>query len=280
MHGLLALSALHLAFLHPSQAHKYARLCDKHQAIALTKYRSILASEIDMNTADALFAFASTLSLSTMARSCSPIMTEHTQAIDLDAVVELFFLTRGVKDVIHLCYQHIKSGPMAEMFEGHSYGDDVSVILPETVAQRFRDLDRMLRASHLDAEARQHCQSALTELEDIYKNLVHFGTASLIDVGQVWRWAVAVSSGFLRLVQARIPAALIIVAHFAAATAAIRTTWYTENWGMYTLNGIEMELDQQYRCWMEWPREHRARHMDVLGIKLPEDDGKRPMIGF
>lgn len=90
MHGLLALSALHLAALHPDQAHKYGRLCDKHQTIALTKYRSILASEIDMNSADALFAFASTISVSTMARSCSPIATERVKAIDIDSVVELF----------------------------------------------------------------------------------------------------------------------------------------------------------------------------------------------
>lgn len=100
MHGLLALSALHLASLNPDQAHKYARLCDKHQTIALAKYRSILAANIEPSSADALFAFASTLSLSTMARSCSPVMMGAAKAIDLDAVVELFYLTRGVRDVI------------------------------------------------------------------------------------------------------------------------------------------------------------------------------------
>jgi hypothetical protein len=121
MHGLLALSALHLAYQHPEEAVRYLRLCDKHQSIALGRFRSILSSsEFDVERADALFGLAAVISVSSMARSSA--LFEHDsdeKVISMDEVVELFILTRGVRDVIHLAHQHISRGPLAELFEGH-----------------------------------------------------------------------------------------------------------------------------------------------------------------
>jgi hypothetical protein len=48
MHGILALSALHLAYLSNYQETKYLQLCDKHQSIALKRFREILSgTQID-----------------------------------------------------------------------------------------------------------------------------------------------------------------------------------------------------------------------------------------
>lgn len=284
MHGLLALSALHLASIHTEEAHKYARLCDKHQTIALAKYRSILASasEVDMNSADALFAFSTTLSVCAMARSCSPIFMTQAQTIDLDAIIEPFYLTRGVRDVMQLCHAHIRSGPMSQMFHGHSYPEGTVITLPDEVAAHITALDlEMLPAAQLDAEALEHCHAALTELKDVYQNIVYFTQqGDGLESGQVWRWCVAISSGFLRLIQARIPAALVILAHFAAATNAVRMSWYTENWGTYALHGIKAELDAEYWSWLEWPLRHGGRNMEILGVQEMEIDDRRPLIGF
>lgn len=171
---------------------------------------------------------------------------------------------------------------MAQMFTGHRYESDEVIKLPDTAAERFRSLAHMLQSFELDPEAHEHCKNALDELEDVYRNIVFFSQQHdpVLEVGQIWRWAVAVSTGFLRLVQARIQPALIVMAYFAAATTAIRTAWYTENWGAYTLHGIQQELEPQHRHWLDWPVEHGARHLDVLGVVLPEDDGRRPLIGF
>ena len=84
MHGLLALSALHLAFEQPNRSAHYLQLCDKHQSIALNKFRAILSSEIDPEVADALFALASTISVSSMARSCAVAAATHqAKAMDM-----------------------------------------------------------------------------------------------------------------------------------------------------------------------------------------------------
>ena len=63
MHGILALSALHLAYLSNYQETKYLQLCDKHQSIALKRFREILSGEIDPSVSDALFALSATISV-------------------------------------------------------------------------------------------------------------------------------------------------------------------------------------------------------------------------
>lgn len=63
MHGILALSALHLAYLSGYQDSKYLQLCDKHQTIALKRFREILSGDIDPSVSDALFALSATISV-------------------------------------------------------------------------------------------------------------------------------------------------------------------------------------------------------------------------
>lgn len=169
---------------------------------------------------------------------------------------------------------------MAPMFDGHSYEGEAILTLPPDVAAHFQALHAMLRSSGLDAQALADCQAALNYLEEIYKNIVHFARTSFVEVGQVYRWTTGITAGFLRLAQARVPAALVVVAHFAAGTTAFRPVWYTENWGLSALRGIEKEIDERYLSWLEWPVEHGSQHMAVLGVVMPEDDLKRPLIGY
>lgn len=281
MHGLLALSALHIAYVKPEEALKYARLSDKHQAIALAKYRSILASDIDMDSADALFAFAATINLTTMARACSPAISGFATTISIDSALELFHLTRGCRDIIEVCGQHIRTGPMSEMLQGHGSDNHLAVTLPESVGVRFEELRAMLLdfmfADRVHLEA---CREALTGLEIVFKKIVYLAQGSPVEGSQIWAWTAMISSGFLRLIQDRNGPALIIMSHYAAATMAIQTSWYSENWGVYCVRGIEVELEPQYLHWLEWPREHASRHMSILGVAVQPDDRSRPLIAY
>ena len=84
MHGLLALSALHLAYRNPTTSTRYLQLCDKHQSIALSSFRTSLSADMTQDLADALFALASTISVSSMARSCAvAAATQQAKAMDM-----------------------------------------------------------------------------------------------------------------------------------------------------------------------------------------------------
>lgn len=191
MHGLLALAALHLAYRHPEAQMRYLQLCDKHQTVALKTFRTVLSSDINPELADALFALSAVISISSMARSCA---VNDAAAIDIDAIVEVFFLTRGVRDVIHVHYERIRQGPMVEMFENQTKPEGTELTLPPSVSSRFEAIRQMLVNYGLDPEALTHCQAALRDLEDIYQDIMYFGPLTNLEIGQVFRWKVIVVS--------------------------------------------------------------------------------------
>ncbi|KAL9076009.1 MAG: hypothetical protein Q9157_003836 [Trypethelium eluteriae] len=266
MHGLLALAALHVAYLRPVDSFKYLQSCDKHQAIALQRFRSILSSPIDPQLADALFALSATISLSSMARSCA---AKETATMDMDAVAELFMLTKGIKNVIHLSYEQIKQGPLAEMLDQQAFAEGRNGHLPLSVLSRFAAIRSMMTTYGLDREALEHCQSALTELEEIYKYIAYFSPTVNIEIGGVSRWQVAVSMGYVRLIQALNPPALVILAYYAAAITAIRTAWYTQNWAEYVLRGASQALNGDMQHWLQWPMLQMQERMSELGVQSP-----------
>lgn len=268
MHGLLALSALHLAHLKPDSAYKYSQACDKHQAIALRRFRSILSSPIDPTIADALLALAAILSVSAMARCSAP---SKAATMDMDDIAELFVLTKGIRNIIQLAgKQQVTQGAMAVMFENSkAYPEGMEVPLPLHVSSCFEAMRHMLVTFGLDQGALEDCQSALAELEMIYKNIAHISTTGDIETGDVTRWQVMVPMGYVRLVQARTPPALVILAYYAAAVTAIRTAWYTQGWAECALRGISEALDGKMQQWIEWPMQQVQEKMSALGVRSP-----------
>lgn len=94
-HGLLALTALNLAHLRPTESAKYQTLADRHQTVALSGFRTTLTSGITLETSGALFALASVVSMSSMARSCaSAAARPPPEFMTTGEIAEVFFLTR------------------------------------------------------------------------------------------------------------------------------------------------------------------------------------------
>ena len=71
-----------------------------------------------------------------------------------------------------------------------------------------------------------------------------------------------VSLEFVLLIQTSVPPALVILAHFASVSLAVRSVWYSKNWGNYCLQGISMELrSHALQPWLEWPKAHAETNM-------------------
>lgn len=71
---------------------------------------------------------------------------------------------------------------------------------------------------------------------------------------------------YIRLVQARNPPALIILAHYVATMTAVHTAWYTQNWAEYALRGISQALDGSLQHWLCWPMEQVQDRLKVLRV--------------
>ena len=197
----------------------------------------------------------------------------------MEDVAEYFFLTRGVRDVIHVTYETVRSGPLSELFDAHRMPEGTIVTLPAEVQGQFAALREMLATWGLDPEALTHCQSALTDLEEIYCNIYWYSSNEDVYVGQVIRWITMVTTGYVRLVQARNQPALILFAYFAAATSAVPTVFYIQNWGLYALRGLSLELDESMLHWVSWPARMLEDRMSILNVTLTQSEamGGKPM---
>jgi hypothetical protein len=226
MHGLLALAAIHLAYLQPVLSSQHLQAFNKHQAVALEEFRSILSSSVDPTRADALFALAATLSVSSMAQTLTQV---DDAALDMDTITELFILTRGVKNIIGLTYEHITAGPMAVLLEKQCGPEVTEVNLPSVVKNRFEAVGQLLVTYGMDENAFQHCQTALTELQEIYQNIAYISCTDNVGLGVISRWQVMVPMDYIKLIQAHNPPALVILAHYVAAMAVVQASWYAQN---------------------------------------------------
>lgn len=269
MHGILALSALHIAHERPAESEKYLQLCDKHQTKALEMFRSVLCADISPDVSAALFALSSTVSILSMGRSCTEAsLMPELQYIGMEQVAELFLLTRGVRDLIYTCMTWVSAGPLGPLLDDHFLLlAESEVYLPVAVQKQFSYLQSMLVES-CPVEYCPDCERALKCLEDVYCNVVRLSPTDEVETSQIWRWMLPVPSEFVRMISACSPPALVILAHFAAVSLSVRKAWYTKNWGQYVLSGVSMMLygTEFYHC-LDWPLE-QARTRMVSNTKI------------
>lgn len=265
MHGVLALAALHIACTRPTQAAKYASLCDKHQASALASYRQILTHITD-DVVDALFALSTILSISSVARATlRASQMEGRKYISVESICELLFLTRGVREVKETTGELVNKGPFSVVLFGHDVSAEVQVTMSPKILGVFRDLERMVLEYCLETDQRKHCSEALSFLHRVYETMLAKYSLGDLEMGQVWRWTAMLSYDFIKLVQAEYPPALVITAHFAVAAMMLRDTWSVSDWGKYALDGIRISLNGRLEEYLAWPEEQMAS--DNAGLK-------------
>jgi len=265
MHGVLALSALHLALMRPGQAKKYASLCDKHQASALASYRQIL-THITEDVADALFALSTILSISSVARATlKASQMEGPQYISVDSICELLYLTRGVREVKEATGERVNRGPFSVVLHGHDLSGDVQITMNPQISSVFRELDRMVHVHCEDQEQRKLCSEAVAHLRSIYESMLGRYLLGDLEMGAVWRWTAMLSYDFIKMVQAHYPPALVITAHFTVAAMMLREMWFVSNWGSLAFDGIRIALKGELEEYLVWPQEQMAS--DNAGLK-------------
>lgn len=270
LHGILALSALHLAHLRPESSAQHLQICDKHQAVAIAKFRSILLSPVDHQLADARFALSATLAVSCMARGCVGV---EPRALDMNTITELFILTRGIRDMIRLSFEQVSTGSKAPLLNIRHSPVPTDVDLPSSVSACFVACEQMLATYGMDPDALQHCETALLELQKMYQNIAHILRTGHIELGDIARWQVMVSMEYITLIQAHHPPALIILAHYAAAMTAVDTAWHARDWAECAIRGISHSLDSTMQHWMRWPMDQIRDRLSVLKPRISGTEG-------
>lgn len=271
MHGLLAFTALHLALSLPTQATKYAAICDEHEAQALAPYRHAL-KDITKDGLDALFAFSSILCMSSICKANLRVsQASGPDYITLDDICELLYLTRGVREIKETSSEALFRSAFWVMLLGNDFHGEESVVLSHELRQVLRGLEGMIHECCLDAEQSRLCTEALRLLRKMYKVAVFFQSRDKLQLSHVWCWAAELPGGFIKLFQGGCPPALVLTMHFTVAAHLMREVWFVASWGRLALNGIRTALDGRLSKYTAWAVEQIATDCKSLMAGSADD---------
>ena len=244
MHGLLALSALHLARIKQDKRATYISTAVAHQTQALALYRERL-DDINPSNAKSMFAFSSIIVVYAFS------FTQPSDSGDLrssvDDLYQVLVLSRGVQEVINKA----SSSLMESSFKLILQVDDYSPYLPDSARSALEQLREANRAC--GAQDETHDTSAYGQVIDNLSeelSAVHGGLNSISVAG---RWAIRLKPKYVESLREHKPLALVILAYYCTILHYLRQNWYLDEWGARVSKAIWGLLDDQWRPLALWP---------------------------
>lgn len=245
MHGILALSALHLARTgsEPLRRAEYLNRAVAHQNQALVLFR-VLLNDVNEGNAKAMFAFASIVVVYTFGFPHTPDVQDPWTCID--DLYQVLTLTRGVQQVIHSSAEYLNDSDFAPVL----HVDKTYAPLPEHSARAIRHL-REANQLCLAHDPNHDIKTYAATIENTAEMLswVYGGTTTSVIAG---RWAIKLPSRFLKLLREREPFALVMLAHYGVLLQHLRHRWCFDEWCMRVARAVWAILDDQWRPLVQW----------------------------
>ncbi|PWY77099.1 C6 zinc finger domain protein [Aspergillus heteromorphus CBS 117.55] len=257
MHGLLALSALHLAQTRPDNRRSaYINTAVAHQNRALALFREMLC-DINPSNAKAMFSFASIVVLYTFGFPHLPESDDPWACVD--DMIQVHMLARGVQQVLSQAIPGIRSGDWGVVLEM----DDGDEGPPEDVRLA---LQRLHEANSVCGTKDPAHDTAVYEYAiETLADMMATARVGLASVSAAFRWAIRQKPEFMDLLRERQPLALVILAHHSAFFHRLRDVWYIGTWGIRVTRAVWQGLDEQWRPLLDKPM------LEIFGNTHPVD---------
>ncbi|KAL4916071.1 hypothetical protein BDW62DRAFT_110950 [Aspergillus aurantiobrunneus] len=254
MHGILALSALHLAVTSGGDIKdQYIRTSKAHQRQA-----KIDLTRVSGNLKPHHYNAAFTLSNVMMVYSFAlPEITGHTLGQSrVDEVYQVFQSTRMSRDVLSNITDWVGTSELQPLFQlekGQPRMPDTSRLAIMSLAQLNANLAQ--QDPHHDKDLYD------TTIRHLGYSLdkVSRGTETMI---VAFQWIFQVPSKYMELYRQREPFALVILAHYAVILHFLRRHWWMGEWSLRLIQEIGQHLDANWRNSITWV-------LDATGYYIP-----------
>ncbi|KAF2146368.1 uncharacterized protein K452DRAFT_348907 [Aplosporella prunicola CBS 121167] len=250
MHGILAMSAIHLSHFKPARADYYRAQAFAHHDLGLREASALLQTNITEQNCHALYIFTIFMCIFTLGKGPKP--GEFLLFSD-KGIAEWLVLFRGIRSIIEMAPDSIKNGPLGPMF---------SSAVRRLQMQHGADLPENENITHLRAFIHDTTPAPLrptylTALNDLSRSLawVTSSPAPAYESQSTFRWLYCVDNEFVALLQQRKPEALAIFAHFCVLLKQLDSAWWMRGWMCHLIAGIYYALDEEFRALIRWPME-------------------------
>ncbi|KAF7933727.1 uncharacterized protein EAE98_003436 [Botrytis deweyae] len=279
MHGLLNISALHLAFLNPAKRDLYLAPAIRHHDLFLSLYRSEL-HKITPDNCSAMFICSTLISICTLAFPIcnkSPLSmpsdySYHEQLQQFDSPIQLasslFILLQGAFTLVRIYWQWLEDSAISALvtnrFQSCEAGSYAKIRLQSSdsafrlLMARIESMSSQPNLSSSESSTQQSYSSqhtspsplsseelsayknAISTLRDVFMLL----NSSEADNGVVliWPFLLDAEQGFATLLKEMRPLALVILAHYGVALHASRDDWFIGEWGRNLILDVKKTL--------------------------------------
>ncbi|KAJ5815111.1 hypothetical protein N7474_006888 [Penicillium riverlandense] len=245
MHGILALSSLHLARTGLELARRASYLCRAvaHQNQALSLFRGVLG-DINKTNSKAIFAFVGIVVVYTFGFPHSPDVQDPWNYVD--DLYQVLVLSRGMQQVIRSITDMILSSAFAPLLH------QVECYTPLTdddkaVVTRLQEANRIRGLRNADYEMDVFVATIGNFAEML--GLVRGGVTTSTIAG---RWATILPQRFLELLREREPFALVMLAHYGVLLQYLKPRWCFDEWCVRVAKAVWAVLDDQCRPLVHW----------------------------
>jgi hypothetical protein len=237
LHGLLALSALHLANS-SSDPQKYTSVAIAHHTRGLALYHSVLA-DIDEKNYSASIAFSSITIMFEFGLS-KPDLSREAGSDLIDILVQMFLLVKGWHHVVRV----------ANALESRSG----SSILPQTksnvaITADVEEAFCRLQALNQGTDTALYTD-AISSLKSVFGTLAKKGDNPHVAL----EWLNTLPEGFIRLIKARQSFALIVLGHYCVVLHKSPQVWWLKGWSVGLLRAILRGIDPIHRDSLGWAK--------------------------
>ncbi|KAL2826537.1 hypothetical protein BJY01DRAFT_262310 [Aspergillus pseudoustus] len=270
LHLILTLSALHLASLQHTreenpaekakEQQKYTTQADAHFTFGVRSVTSVLALDtLDSGNCQQIYISAVLICFAYFARGPR---TGEFLVFSAAGKSEWLVLLQGVRAILAQRQAEIFRGPLEPESKGsgssasEGRGLELDAELARHV-ERLHEVRALVVSEVVDAGDRECYLATVDDLVDCFRGAYasrkagEYGT-ELMPFTMGWTFRLA--DVMIERLEAREPAALVVLAHWAILVRFMREdVWFMKGWDAHIVRGIAGCLPEGFRGWVEWP---------------------------
>ncbi|KAF8861078.1 hypothetical protein BDZ45DRAFT_740679 [Acephala macrosclerotiorum] len=269
LHGILALGALHLAYLDDSNVMKqkqYSYLADHHYNLALGPFQRAIGNVTPEN-ANQLFAFSTLLMIYNYGCNRIPGPAFPSAAAETqEGLPSWLGCIRGCSAIFANAEAHVEAGPMGFLI---TRGKQMMAILSTGAQPSPEDDSSLTQIKDVVLNLPVVRVSTTVDEMDAYLDALHrlrpLLAASAQPLDSILRralcsiWPTTVLDTYVRLLGEKRAPAMIIMAHYCLLLRGLEDCWYMKGRGLNLFYIIERSLGDEWATYVEHPRRELLR---------------------
>jgi len=256
MHGLLAVSALHLSTVQPARKEELVTFASRSESLALPTFRELIKRK-DTEDISAVFAFAGFVIPYMLA--VSGVLEIATMGIPCLEKPHWFMMARGLIDLLRENWSALEQGPFASVLISTSLPIEKSWNPDDAhLAEIQTKWGKESSANEVVDKGLDECINTMDQLRRVCC-LQYAPYQNLTIMSSVYFWPGMVSSEYMKLVYERRPEALVVLAMYCVLLKQADWVWFLRGVGVKMLVAIEEELDTDWKPWIQWALEQPCR---------------------